>query len=40
MNSFCVPQLGSQIYTMSGMSAQLNLIADHPGTFSGLSGAL
>ena len=37
MNSFFVPQLGTQIYTMSGMSSQLNLIADHPGTFPGLS---
>ena len=37
MNSFYVPQIGSQIYTMSGMSAQLNLIADHPGTYAGLS---
>ena len=37
MNSFFVPQLGSQIYTMNGMRLQLNLIADHPGTFPGLS---
>ena len=37
MNSFYVPQIGSQIYTMNGMSAQLNLIADHPGTYTGLS---
>ncbi len=37
MNSFYVPQIGSQIYTMAGMSAQLNLIADHPGTYAGLS---
>ena len=37
MNSFFVPQLGSQIYTMSGMASQLYLQADQPGTFAGLS---
>jgi cytochrome o ubiquinol oxidase subunit 2 len=37
MNSFFVPQLGSQIYTMSGMVTRLHLQADHPGTFRGLS---
>ncbi len=37
MNGFFVPQLGSQIYAMSGMSSQLNLIADRPGTFAGIS---
>src|ERR1700759_3363227 len=37
MNSFFVPQLGSQIYTMPNMVTQLNLKADHPGTFEGLS---
>ena len=37
MNSFFVPQLGSQIYTMSGMTNQLNLQADQPGTYKGLS---
>ncbi|WP_332054322.1 ubiquinol oxidase subunit II [Reyranella sp.] len=37
MNSFFVPQLGSQIYAMAGMTTQLNLQADHPGTFTGLS---
>jgi cytochrome o ubiquinol oxidase subunit 2 len=37
MNSFFIPQLGSQIYTMSGMTTQLNLLADHPGTYAGLS---
>jgi cytochrome o ubiquinol oxidase subunit 2 len=26
------------IYTMNGMADQLNLIADHPGTYRGLSG--
>jgi cytochrome o ubiquinol oxidase subunit 2 len=37
MNSFFVPQLGSQIYTMGGMTTTLNLRADTPGTYSGLS---
>ena len=37
MNSFFVPQLGSQIYTMNGMTAQLNLQADRPGDYDGLS---
>jgi cytochrome o ubiquinol oxidase subunit 2 len=37
MNSFFVPQLGSQIYTMSGMVTRLHLQADHLGTYAGLS---
>jgi cytochrome o ubiquinol oxidase subunit II len=37
MNSFFIPQLGSQIYTMAGMTTQLNLQADSPGTYQGLS---
>jgi cytochrome o ubiquinol oxidase subunit 2 len=37
MNSFFVPQLGGQIYTMAGMVTRLHLQADHPGTYSGLS---
>jgi cytochrome o ubiquinol oxidase subunit 2 len=37
MNAFFVPQLGSMIYTMNGMTSQLNLQADSPGTFAGLS---
>jgi cytochrome o ubiquinol oxidase subunit 2 len=37
MNSFFVPQLGSQIYTMAGMTTQLNLLADNPGIYQGLS---
>jgi cytochrome o ubiquinol oxidase subunit II len=37
MNSFFVPQLGSQIYTMAGMATRLHLQADHPGTYPGLS---
>jgi cytochrome o ubiquinol oxidase subunit 2 len=37
MNVFFIPQLGSMIYTMNGMATQLNLRADRPGTFGGLS---
>jgi cytochrome o ubiquinol oxidase subunit 2 len=37
MNSFFVPQLGSQIYTMAGMTTQLNLLAANTGTYHGLS---
>lgn len=35
MSAFWVPALGTQIYAMNGMSSQLNLIADHTGTFPG-----
>ena len=37
MNAFFVPQLGSLIYTMNGMTTRLNLQADRDGTFEGLS---
>jgi cytochrome o ubiquinol oxidase subunit II len=37
MNSFFVPQLGSQIYTMAGMITHLNLLGEHPGTYRGFS---
>ena len=37
MNSFFVPQLGSQIYTMAGMTTHLNLMADKAGEFPGFS---
>jgi cytochrome o ubiquinol oxidase subunit 2 len=37
MNSFFVPQLGGQIYAMSGMVTRLNLLADHAGTYRGIS---
>jgi cytochrome o ubiquinol oxidase subunit II len=37
MNAFWVPQLGSQIYTMPGMTTRLNLLAEHPGDYPGLS---
>jgi len=38
MNTFWVPQLAGMIYTMNGMTTQLHLQADHPGTFAGRSG--
>jgi cytochrome o ubiquinol oxidase subunit 2 len=37
MNSFFIPQLGSQIYTMAGMVSELNLVADEAGSYRGLS---
>jgi cytochrome o ubiquinol oxidase subunit 2 len=37
MNSFFVPQLGSQIYTMGGMTTHLGLLADKPGEYPGFS---
>lgn len=37
MNSFWIPQLGGQIYAMSGMSTKLHLIAEEPGTYRGSS---
>lgn len=37
MNSFFIPQLGSQIYSMAGMVTKLHLIANEPGTFKGIS---
>ncbi|BFM50074.1 ubiquinol oxidase subunit II [Marinomonas sp. THO17] len=37
MNSFFIPQLGSQIYSMAGMVTKLHLIANEPGTFKGFS---
>jgi cytochrome o ubiquinol oxidase subunit II len=37
MNSFFVPQLGSQISAMPGMTTHLNLMSDHPGDYTGLS---
>jgi cytochrome o ubiquinol oxidase subunit 2 len=37
MNSFFVPQLGSQIYTMAGMITRLHLLADDAGTYRGFS---
>jgi cytochrome o ubiquinol oxidase subunit II len=37
MNSFFIPQLGSQIYTMTGMETQLNLLASAAGDYRGIS---
>jgi cytochrome o ubiquinol oxidase subunit II len=37
MNAFFIPQFGSMIYTMNGMTTRLNLQADRPGDFRGLS---
>jgi cytochrome o ubiquinol oxidase subunit 2 len=37
MNSFFVPQLGSQIYTMGGMTTRLNLLASEAGEYPGIS---
>jgi len=39
MNSFFIPQLGSQIYAMAGMQTQLHLIANSPGVYAGMSSA-
>jgi cytochrome o ubiquinol oxidase subunit 2 len=35
MNSFWIPQLGGQIYAMTGMVTKLNLVADEAGVFAG-----
>ncbi|USI73055.1 ubiquinol oxidase subunit II [Sphingomonas morindae] len=37
MNSFFIPRLGSQIYSMAGMQTKLHLLADKPGTYEGIS---
>lgn len=37
MNSFWIPQLGGQIYAMTGMSTHLNLMANSTGTYRGSS---
>ncbi len=37
MNSFWIPQLGGQIYAMTGMSTQLHLIASEIGSYRGVS---
>src|SRR3979411_2388573 len=37
MNVFFIPQFGSMIYTMNGMTTRLNLRADSPGMFGGLA---
>lgn len=40
MNSFWIPDLGGQIYAMSGMSTEINLIADKSGEYKGSSANL
>lgn len=35
MNSFWIPQLGGQMYAMTGMVTQLHLMADGPGEYTG-----
>lgn len=37
MNSFFIPELGSQIYSMAGMETKLHLIANHVGSYDGIS---
>jgi cytochrome o ubiquinol oxidase subunit 2 len=37
MNAFFIPQLGSQIYTMPGMTTHLDLLAERAGDYPGLS---
>jgi cytochrome o ubiquinol oxidase subunit II len=37
MNSFFIPQVGSQIYAMPGMTTQLNLQVDKPGRYEGIA---
>ncbi len=39
MNSFFIPQLGSQIYAMPGMVTRLHLIANHEGEYKGISSS-
>jgi cytochrome o ubiquinol oxidase subunit 2 len=40
MNSFWIPQLGGQVYAMTGMTTQLHLMADKPGVYKGVSANL
>jgi cytochrome o ubiquinol oxidase subunit II len=40
MNSFWIPQLGGQVYAMSGMTTKLHLMADNPGEYTGSSANL
>lgn len=37
MSSFFIPRLGSQIYSMAGMQTEVNLIAERPGSYDGIS---
>ena len=40
MNSFWIPQLGGQIYAMTGMSTKLHLMANEEGEYNGVSANL
>lgn len=40
MNSFWIPQLGGQVYTMAAMETKLHLIANNPGEYIGQSANL
>ena len=40
MNTFWIPQLGGQIYTMAAMSTKLHLIANETGNFEGQSSEI
>ncbi|MBN3762375.1 ubiquinol oxidase subunit II [Burkholderia sp. Ac-20365] len=37
MNSFFIPQLGTQVYAMAGMQTRVHLIADEAGDYAGVS---
>jgi len=37
MNSFWIPQLGGQVYAMSGMTTKLHLMASEAGTYHGMT---
>lgn len=37
MSAFFIPQLGSQIYTMTGMRSRLHLVATHTGMYDGMN---
>ncbi len=37
MNSFFIPSVGGQIYTMAGMQTSLSLLVSDPGTYEGMS---
>lgn len=40
MNSFWIPQLGGQVYAMSGMTTKLHLMANEQGSYDGMSANL
>lgn len=37
MNSLWIPQLAGQVYAMPGMSTELHIMADRPGSYQGVS---